>query len=227
MEKWVGGFSVPGNINTALIVCGGAVKEYGFYKKYIDNADIIICADGGAAQIAQMGADPDIILGDMDSIERKVLDRYIEKDIPVKSYPSAKNKTDSHLAVDYALFQGAGIINIIGGTGSRLDHSINNIFLLKHIFESGARGFLIDENNIITITGPEKSITITKKEMYKVSLIPLSAKVKGVTTNGMQYPLENYDMEMGFSLGISNEFSQKTASVTVKEGLLLVIMSRD
>ena len=69
--------------------------------------------------------------------------------------------------------------------------------------------------------------TLSHSEFTYISLLPLTAAVKGITLDGFQYPLIDATLEMGQSLGISNKLQADTGSITIGEGLLLIIESRD
>ena len=60
-----------------------------------------------------------------------------------------------------------------------------------------------------------------------VSILPITEKADGITLRGLEYPLVNATMEMGSCLGISNVFKEKIATVSVKEGILIVIQAKD
>ncbi|WP_083760999.1 motility associated factor glycosyltransferase family protein [Alkaliphilus metalliredigens] len=60
-----------------------------------------------------------------------------------------------------------------------------------------------------------------------ISVIPIGGMVRGVTLTGVTYPLNDTDIPMGSSLGISNQFKEGSAGISIKEGLLLVIKSKE
>lgn len=210
---------------TALIICSGSITDYSFYKKYTGEADFIICADGGAAHARKLGIHPDILLGDFDSIGSEDLRYFESKGTRVMKYPVEKDMTDSELAVDTALEMGYGKIVLIGCTGTRLDHSLSNLLLLKMIMDRGASGIVVNEHNEINII--KDSIILNREPGLKISLIPVLGRAEGVTTKGMYYPLIDATLEMGSTRGVSNEFSEGEAEITVKSGFLLVIKARD
>jgi thiamine pyrophosphokinase len=96
---------------------------------------------------------------------------------------------------------------------------------LKKLLDVGIKGKIIDEHNEIVLIND--SISLEREEGVRLSLVPLTEKVTGVTTKGLRYPLENATMEISSTLGVSNEFKEDTATVSITGGLLLVIKSRD
>ena len=151
----------------------------------------------------------------------------MQKNIEILRYPVEKDMTDSELALETAVGRGCKKIYILGAVGSRLDHSIANIFLLAKLLLKGVTGIIADERNEIFLVNDCITISQGEHAASKVSLIPFTGKVKGVSTAGLKYPLDNAELEIGSSLGISNEFSGTEAKITVQDGLLLVIVSRD
>lgn len=210
---------------TAVIVCNGIIEDYTYYRKYLEKAQLLVCADGGAAHLRRMGVKPDVLLGDLDSISEEDLEHFKDAGVKIEKFPAEKDMTDTELAVQYAIDRGCDTIIIIGGVGTRLDHSLANILSLKKIMDRNVRGFVVDEHNEITII--RDSIKLFREEGVKVTLLPLTEKVEGVTTKGLYYPLVDATMEMGTSWGVSNEFSCEEAEISIKSGLLLIIRSRD
>jgi thiamine pyrophosphokinase len=210
---------------TALIVCSGSIMDYSHYKKYFEKAKYVICVDGGAKHIREMGIVPNVLIGDLDSISDVDFQYLKDKKVETIKYPSQKDMTDAEIAVDFAADKGFEEIIIIGGIGTRLDHSLANVLLLKKLLDKGIKGILLNENNEITLI--KDKIEIEKEKGVKLSLLPLSGVVEGITTKGLYYPLNNEDIEIGSSRGVSNEFKDEVAEVSIKSGILIVIKSRD
>lgn len=210
-----------------IIICSGSIKDYTYYKKYFECSSpmLVVGVDGGAYHARQMGIKVDVLMGDLDSISEEDYNYYVDAGTKIIKYPEAKDETDTELAVEYAIDKGCTYIYIIGGFGSRIDHSLANIFLLKKMVERGVEGYVVNENNEITLIN--KNCKLLKEENTKVTLLPLTEKVEGITTKGLLYPLENATLEIGPSRGLSNEFIENIAEVSIKKGLLLVIKARD
>lgn len=210
-----------------IIVLSGEIINYDFHKKLIQYEDRIICADGGARHIKNMGYMPEIILGDLDSIGDSVFKYFLELKVNFIKYPRMKDETDSEIAIKYAIDNGATEIVLIGALGSRWDHSIANILLLKKIDYFGLKGVIINETNVIQLITSNKKLFLKRREEYKVSLIPLSNKVKGIKTKGLLYNLNNQPLFFSDSIGISNEFIDDEVEIYIEEGELLVFLSKE
>lgn len=210
---------------TGVIICGGTIRDYDYMAKYLEGADLVIAVDSGAKHLDGLKAVPDILTGDFDSIVQADYDCLIASGVETLRFPVEKDKTDSQLAVELALERGCNKVVLLGALGTRLDHSFSNICLLKKLIERGVKGIIADEYNEVWLT--DSTITIGREAGTKLSLLPLSASVKGVTTKGLYYPLKDATLETGSSWGVSNEFVNETADVSITDGLLLVIKSRD
>ena len=210
---------------TALIVCSGSIKDYSYHKKYFEKAQFVICVDGGAKHIRKFGLVPDVLIGDLDSISGEDLEYFIDMKVKIIRYPSQKEMTDTEIAINYAIDNGYKEVVIIGGIGTRIDHSLANILLLKQLLEKGIKGILANEKNEITLI--KDRIKLEKETDAKLTLLPLTKVVEGITTKGLYYQLNCEDIELGSSRGVSNEFKDEIAEISIKSGILIVIKSKD
>lgn len=210
---------------TCVIFCGGRITDYELIRKYLDGAVLIIAADSGARHCRKLGVKPGILLGDFDSISRIDWDALNADETEILRYPSEKDMTDSELAIEIALERGCSRVILLGAVGSRLDHSLSNIFLLKKLLDHDCVGLIADEKNEIRLI--RDRIELEREDNAFVTLLPMAGNAAGVSTKGLRYPLSDATLEEGSSWGVSNEFSEDTAIVTVKEGYLLVIISKD
>lgn len=209
----------------ALLVSGGNLNDFDLLLKLVGESDFVLCADGGVKFLLKIGVLPDLVIGDFDSIDEDSLNVIEENNIEIIKFPVIKNETDTELAVNYLLERNCSEITLIGATGTRLDHSLGNIFLLKKINDSGVFGRLVDGNNIVYYG--RNNIKIRKEENYYASIIPLCTYGVRVTLKGFLYPLENHHIEFGSTLGISNEIVDEYGIIDTIEGECLIIYSKD
>lgn len=211
-----------------LIISGGRFEEK-TAKEYVSehSFDYTIAVDGGAAYAKILGITPDLLLGDFDTLERELFFEYQKKGVRIDTFPPEKDYTDTHLALTMALEKNPDSITILAGTGSRMDHTLANIGLLTLSVEQGVPTEIIDNNNRIRMI--KDSLILKKKEVWGsyISLIPYTEKVTGITLTGFQYPLKNEELRAGVSQGISNELVEEQGKISMKQGRLLVIESRD
>ncbi|MDK2799877.1 MAG: thiamine pyrophosphokinae [Clostridiales bacterium] len=207
------------------IISNGSMGNYSFYKNKITQSDLIICADGGAIHAEKMGIIPHVIIGDLDSIENNCNNRMLSKEVKFIKYLTDKDETDTQLAVEYAIQNGCSEIILIGCLGSRFDHSFANVSLLKFILDRKRKGMILNENNEIYLI--DNCIQLKGKIGEKVSLLPITKEVNGITTDGLQYALQNAQMIFGIPNGVSNVFVQPNVKISIRKGLLLVIKAHD
>lgn len=195
----------------AVIIGNGDIKNYDYIKNKINNSDFIICADGGYNHAVKLGIEPDVLIGDFDSaIGFESVKNRIE-------YPARKDYTDGELAVMYAADRGYEDIILIAMTGNRLDHTMTDIFLLDRC----KKGILIDDNNEIYLL--KDRLSVNGRKGQTLSIIPINGDACGVTTSGLEYPLDNEILYFGSSRGISNVMLEDKCEITINSGKALVI----
>ena len=190
--------------------------------------DCMIAADSGMNFLHRNGIVPDVIAGDFDSVESESLEAFSTRDdIEILRLNPVKDDTDTEFVIREAIRRGATEITILGATGTRLDHVLANVYLLGIGLESGVSIQLVDKHNRIRMI--KNGIEIARDEQFGdfVSVLPVKGDAKGVTLEGMKYPLKDADVASFSSLGISNEIVENTAKILVREGTLLVIESSD
>ena len=192
------------------------------------NEDFVIVVDGGLDYCEFLGIEPDLILGDFDSVtdgERQALES-IETQCPEKviRLKPEKDDTDMLYAIKYALERGYREFRIYAATGGRFDHTLANIQCLLYLKNHDAVGYLMDGNGMILALQNESVAFRENMEGY-VSLFSLGKKAEGVTIKGLKYELENATITNDFPIGISNEFIGKKAEVSVENGELVCMIS--
>lgn len=188
----------------------------------IANADLIIAADGGANHCKQLNIIPDIVIGDLDSIDHELLADYTKKGLAIHRYPEQKDATDLELALDYAKSKNAVSVHIFGGLGGRWDMSLANILLLANVKY---------QDITITLSGPDCSMQIMHpgKNLVHgdkgqgISILPIKEEARGVTLTGFRYPLSHQTIKFGSSIGVSNIQLSETAIIEFETGILLCI----
>jgi len=184
--------------------------------------DLIVGVDGGANYLHKLGLGPDYVVGDLDSIDRETINFFNNQKTEFRRYPSKKNETDTELAIWLAQEAGASNIDLYGALGARVDHEIANIYLLYYILEKGIAPRIIGEDVEINIVR-NGSIDIYGKADDLVSIIPFKDDAKGVTLEGLEYSLDDYDMKFSVPRGISNVMLKDNCRISVKDGVLLVV----
>ena len=182
-----------------------------------ENEDIIIAADGGYDNLVRRGYTPDILIGDFDSVKSEIPDG-----LRTIKYPKEKDETDMFLSYEAGVKLGYTEFVMLGATGGRLDHTYANISLLLYARERGHNITLIDGNGII-ICLKDEAISLAGNPGGKLSVFAFGGVANGVSILGTKYEVEGARLTPDFPLGVSNEFTDVPARISVENGALLVI----
>ena len=214
MVKWVKNCEVT-KMGTCLIFCAA---EFDALAAPIGEADYVLAADGGLAHVRSLGIAPHGIIGDFDSLG------YTPRGAEV--FPVEKDDTDAMLAARKGLELGFREFIIYGGLdGPRLDHTIANFQTLQFLADHGAAAYLVGRDYLVTVV-KNGSLTFPAGCEGIFSLFCLGADARGVTLEGLYYPLQDAALTSGFPLGVSNHFTGAEARITVKNGSLLALWDR-
>lgn len=166
---------------------------------------------------------PHVALGDFDSAGPGLREWAVRAGARIVRHPIEKDKTDTELALEYALRAGARTIDFYGALGGRLDHELANIALLLRARAAGAAMRLLDGPTTAFLA--PRRCPLRAERGATVSLIPVSARVAGVTTAGLYYPLRGETLRRGSTRGISNVVTGRRPLVVHTAGVLLVVIT--
>ncbi len=186
----------------------------------ITENDIVLCADAGYELALREGVRPTVIIGDFDSAAVAPPD-----DIPRFTFPSHKDLTDTGLCLEYALEQGCTNVLILGGLGGQFDHSMANVQNMVHFTRRGMSVMLMDDKNILMVLENGR-IEIPPQPGRSLSIVSLTERSEGVTILGTEYTVEDYTLTSDFPLAVRNVFLESDALVEVRNGTLLIILSK-
>ena len=196
-------------------IIGASKNENGFcFSK--NDSDYVIAADGGYDFLLKNKIYPDVLIGDFDSVNSKIKHKNVIK------HPIEKDDTDSFLAYKYGLDKGYHKFVIYGGMGGRFDHTVANIQMLCNMAKHGARGFLLDDNTVVTAICNSK-IRFSCENSGKFGVFAQGKDANGVSLKGVKYTLDNAVITTDFPVGVSNEFIGSEAEISVTDGVLLII----
>jgi thiamine pyrophosphokinase len=200
---------------------------------WANGISLVIAADGGFRRALALGLQPDLVVGDGDSLGAGELDRLAAAGMPIERSPTAKDESDTELAVLAALRRGATAITFLGALGGeRLDHALANVGLLALPELAAVSAVLLDASVRIRLlrapgpAGEPARLDLAGEPGDVVSLIPQGPGVRGVTTTGLRYPLRDEPLPEGPARGLSNVRIEPEASVALRSGHLLVVESR-
>lgn len=211
-----------------IIVTGGKIGNNFINDLFSKNKyENIIASDKGLEELDKIGVIPNYVIGDFDSINKNILSKYIKnKEIKIIKLNPEKDYTDTHMALKLAIELKSTNITIIGAIGSRIDHTLSNIHILKETLDNNINCSILNENNKISLINKKTILDLDNNYKY-ISLLPLTTSVEGITLEGFKYPLLNATLSLGESIGISNEQVEDKAVIYLKKGIIILIQSID
>lgn len=214
---------------SALIITGGKL-DIEFAKEYTNchTFDCYIAVDNGLSSMEQLLLSPDVLVGDFDTVRPELVLKYkSNNNITIVELNPEKDETDTESAIDYIIQRGYNKVVLLGALGGRFDHTLSNLHMLYRLLQHNIKGNLVDEHNCIYLI--DRPHTIEKKKLYGtyISLLPFTSEVNNLSLHGFKYPLNHACLNVGTSLGISNEAVDSECSITFCEGVLIVIEAHD
>ncbi|HZK61690.1 MAG TPA: thiamine diphosphokinase [Anaerovoracaceae bacterium] len=206
---------------TAILFVNGELKFPELVRPILDQPVFLIAVDGGLKHLNSLKLFPDLLIGDLDSVDSKDLILIEKRKIEIKKYPVQKDESDLELAIRYSVSMGFSKIVIVGALGGRVDQTLANISLLTN--PEWRERDLILFDGVIEIRLIHDELVIAGNQGNAISLIPMTEKVTGVRTEGLVYPLENEDLFQWKTRGISNVMTGKSASISIQGGLVICI----
>lgn len=202
---------------TCVVFCAG---RFGGLVEPVGPGDLVIAADGGLAHVQKLGLEPQVILGDFDSLGRTPEGNHVLR------YPVEKDDTDSMLALREGLRLGYRRFVLYGALdGPRLDHTVANFQALAFLAERGAFGILAGADTMAAVIR-NGTLRFSEEARGIVSVFCLGPDAEGVTIRNLQYPLEKGTLTAAFPLGVSNHFVGEPGEISVERGSLLVLWPR-
>ncbi len=209
-----------------VIFTNGELPDLDAARALLQSGDYLIAADGGANYLLKMGILPELVIGDLDSVDEDTLFQLTSAEVNIEQYSEDKDETDIELALQYAVEMQPSAILIVGALGGRLDQTLANLSILtdpmlpkidirlddgvEEVFFCRASA---DKGGQVAVRGRSGDI---------VSLISWQGPVEGVSTQGLQWPLYGETLYPHKTRGISNVMLKDAASVSIQSGMLLV-----
>ncbi|MDE7476498.1 MAG: thiamine diphosphokinase [Lachnospiraceae bacterium] len=211
-----------------VIVGAGTCDVQQLGKRLILNdKDLCIAADGGLDYLLKNNITPDIILGDMDSLNEPDLLKTMEESdssICIKRLPVEKDDTDMLAAIKEGLAAGYQRFELYGAFGGRFDHTFANVQCLLYLLNHDARGIIAGDDVTLILIRDER-ITFHADDASKgkrISVFAFGGDAYGVSEKGLKYVLNHVTVKQEFPIGVSNEFMGEDAEIEVQNGMLLI-----
>ncbi|MCP5095933.1 MAG: thiamine diphosphokinase [Chloroflexi bacterium] len=201
---------------TVLIFANGEIEGVAWIRPYLAVATAVIAADGGTRHLKRLNHLPDLVIGDVDSLDDGMRQWLQAANVPMQIHPPAKDETDLELALIYAAQTYPDDILLFGTLGGRLDQTLANILLLTHPALAGRHVQLVTHRERAWLVNDHA--VIVGNEGDTVSLIPLGGDVTIRNTTGLAWPLQNEQLSFGLARGVSNVMTGSQAEVDVVAG---------
>lgn len=202
----------------AIISLGGTPLSKERFDSIYEPGDYIIGVDSGCQFLYDYDIEPDLILGDFDSIEPSLLNWYKDKGVPMKVFPAIKNETDGELA----LIEGKKICDklLLIGTGGLIetDHFLGNIFLLT-LYPNAE--IVLEKEWLKAIS--KGTYVVDKVKGGLISLVPL--ETSNIVLDGFEYD-GDIKTDLGYTLTLRNQIKDTVGKVRVIYGKMLLIQGK-
>jgi thiamine pyrophosphokinase len=134
-----------------------------------------VAVDGGWRFFERSGLTADLLIGDFDSLRRP---RNLPTRTKVLEFPTDKDKTDSELALDFCLAQGARCVDIVQPSMGDPDHFLANLFLLTRPISRRRKAALrLVSPTFEAFYVSDGAIRFKRAKGSVVSVIPVSGKI--------------------------------------------------
>ena len=207
-----------------IVVCAGDLT---LGEVPVSEDDFVIAVDGGLSYCGLLQLEPDLIIGDFDSVNDSEAEavRALEQEVPerILRLPCEKDDTDTIAALKEGLKRGYRDFRLYAATGGRFDHTFANIQCLLFLKAHDATGYLVDGAGMMFAIQNE-SVTFRETMEGTVSLFSMEKETRGVTIEGLKYTLKDAVVTNDFPIGISNEFIGEKATITVEDGTLVCMI---
>lgn len=187
----------------------------------VEEGDFLIAADAGLSHLEKLHIQPDMVIGDFDSLKRLPVHPNVMR------LPVVKDDTDMGAAISEGERRGYDTFYLYGGCGGRIDHTFANLQLMARLSKAGKQAVLFGSRQEVRIVRGPAKITYPSSAKGILSVMAFSDRCTGVSERGFQYSLTDYTMTNDVPLGVSNAFIGQEAVLSVETGLLLVITERD
>jgi thiamine pyrophosphokinase len=211
-------------LNRIVIFANGHLPDLDRARALLRRDDFILCADGGTRHVLTLGIVANLVMGDMDSIEKNDLRHLQNAGVEIELFPRDKNETDLELAITRAIELNPTQIMIVAALGGRFDQTLSNLALLTNPRLANFDVRLDDGVEEIFFCRDKVQVHGGSRDI--VSLIPWSGPVHGVQTQGLNWPLKDETLYPDKTRGVSNEMLSESAFVKIEAGLLLVVHRR-
>ena len=200
--------------NRTIILANGSFPKSKSLLQILDDSKQVICCDGAVNKLIKSGREPNIIIGDLDSITPKIKKKYQDKLVQIKE----QNTNDLTKAINWCVNENILDVIIMGATGEREDHTIANIALLS-LYQKLLKVEIWTDNGRFIPINWSTEFTVTKGQ--QISIFSQNPNTE-ISSKGLKYPLQDLKLN-NWWMGTLNEATDSSFKVEFKEEAELII----
>jgi thiamine pyrophosphokinase len=201
-----------------LILLGGEPPSQALLAAQLDWAERVLAADSGVDPLIGMGLEPDVLCGDLDSIQTE---------LARLSCKVLRDTSDYATDFEKALRQTDPLdeLHVLGATGRRHDHFLTNLLITAGL-DPRREVLLFSDHEVFRRITPERPLGGSFQTGATASLIPF-AICQEVVTRGLKWDLDSVTMGVGAQLGQSNIVRGPALSISIGSGVLFFVLQAD
>ena len=204
-------------MKNALIINGGINTTE---RDQIGEFDFVVAVDSGAEHAYKLFLKPDLVIGDLDSIDEKTYERVIKDNIEIKEYKEYKDNTDFEIALNHVMNMEIKDVTVIGGEYGDIDHLFGTLFTIVKLHTDENILWIHGEQNILFPNSESIEIGINKN----FSILPFS-DLKNLSISGAEWNLKNENVEFGKSRTLRNISRNKQIDISVSKGKFCLVIN--
>ena len=194
---------------STAILANGEFPKHSVPLAALDNADTLIACDGAADSLLAYGREPDWIVGDLDSLDAAIRQKFSARMI----HEAEQETNDLSKAFRFALTRMSENEELIiaGATGKREDHTLGNISLLADFSCRHANIRLLTDTGIFRTVQSGQMISAVPGQAVSI-FNPTGFPIRA-TSQGLKYPLNDLELNIWWRATL-NTALQETFSLT-------------
>ena len=204
-------------MKNALIINGGNNTTE---RDQIGEFDFVVAVDSGAEHAYKLFLKPDLVIGDLDSIDEKTYERVIKDNIEIEEYQKYKDNTDFEIALNHVMNMEIKDVTVIGGEYGDIDHLFGTLFTIVKLHTDENILWIHGEQNILFPNSESIEIGINKN----FSILPFS-DLKNLSISGAEWNLKNENVEFGKSRTLRNISRNKQIDISVSKGKFCLVIN--
>ena len=208
----------------ALVFAAGDAPLARLLPGLLHGADLVVAADGGLAHVVACGLQADRIVGDLDSVDPELLERF--PGVAVERHPVAKDELDLELALQSAAELGAGSFRVLGAFGGRFDHSLAALLVGARWAADGHEISLHGGSHEAHYCLPGRPLRLRLEPGTTLSLMALR-EAAVLDSRGLLFALHDTALPWGSGLGMSNESVDPEVEVSCSSGQAALIVEHE